>query len=395
MSFAQLADERLLESAKAHVGELQWNVEADGALRRATPSSVTAILSLMPRRGLQPAIITRLLDEYPPHPIERALIAWDVAHATLLGRNDADLAARLTTELAALKQIRSGGQGAAIPRDRIAALIEALRFPGHERLVDEYATLPNLGGLVAMTRAYRSLDSKPALVAVTLDHVRRLSFAHLPSLALAFAQILWDRFAVHAALDLMIEIALDFQQLDAVPEIEPRDDRQMQRKAYGLLRAHLAMHNIDAAVTVNDSLMRVPATRDSTDPSLLLARIEVALLANQRIDDVASDFVNAMAPAESGWRYAVQVRDSVTLRMRPETAPFIVASFVSRFGNSAEMWRRATRYLPARNSLLKRLSREIRYVSHDPEVWRALASFTTAGAAIETEVQQRLHAQHS
>lgn len=393
MSFAQLADERLLESVKANVGDLQWNVEADGALRRPPPANVLGILALMPRRGLQPALVSRLLDEYPDRPLERALLAWDIAQRSLLGRNDAELAARVAADLAPLKEIGASEPGAAIPRERITTLIEALRASAHEGSVQQYATLPSLAALVAMTSAYTKLDSKPALIALTLEHVRRLSFAHLPSLALAFLQILWERFAVQPALDLMIEIALDFQQLDAVPEIQSVDDRSMQRKAYGLLRAHLAMHDVDAAVTLNDSLSRIPATRDSIDPSLLLARTEVALLANQPPDDTSIELVNAIAPPESGWRYAVQVRDSLTLRTKPETAPFIVASFISRFGNSAEMWRRAAQHQPARSSLLKRLSREIRYVSHDPEVWRGLASFTSDGEAIYAEVDQRLRSQ--
>lgn len=394
MSFTQLADECLLPSAKRHVVELQWNVEADGSLQRPPPSNVAGMFRMMPRRGLQPALVTRLLDEYPNRPLERALIAWDIARGSLLGRSDAQLLARLATELEPLKEIGATSV-VAIPRDRIATLIDAARPSSKAGLLDGYLAMPSLAALVAMTRALRSLDDKPAFVAVTLDHAKLLSLAHLPTLALAFLQILWDRFALQPALDLMIEVALDSRQLDAVPQLEPHDERSAQQKAYGLLRAYLALRDIAAASTLNESLSRIPATRDSSDPALIVAKAELALLENKQIDPATIELVSAIAPPSSDWRYAVQVRESLGLLNKPHGAAVAIASYISRFGNNAEMWSRVAQHRPARNDLLKRLSREVRYVSHDPEVWRALAVVLPDGDSMYAEVQQRLDAQLS
>jgi hypothetical protein len=394
MTFSGLAVERRLSSVSPYLGELQWNVDADGALQRPAPRNVQGILRLLPRRALEPALVNSLFNEYPHRTLERALIAWDVARSTLLGVNDGQLMARLANELTTLKEIGVGADGAAISRERIAELVEAARPPNHEKVLDDYLALPSLGALVAIASAFHTLDDKPALAAVTLDHVRLLADAHLPSLALAFLQILWDRFRLHWALDLMIDIAVDYEQLDAVPQIDPHDDRSARQKAYGLLRAHLAMRDIDAASALEDSLLRIPAIRHSTDPSLLLTKVELALLANKQIDLATVEAVNAMVPSESEWRFAVQVRDSITLlRTKPHSAAVVLAGYIARFGNRFEMWSRAAQHRPARGDLLKRLSRELRYLSHDPEAWRALALFTSDSDEIYVEIEQRLQSQ--
>jgi len=55
---------------------------------------------------------------------------------------------------------------------------------------------------------------------------------------------------------------------------------------------------------------------------------------------------------------------------------------------------RAARFPEVRAQLLRGVSRELRYVSHDPEVWRVLAHFV-GDVAIEAEVQRRLTSQSS
>jgi hypothetical protein len=377
MSFALLADDRFIHAAKAHVDELRWAHDA-GDLRAPIPSNIGEILEQLPRRGLDPMFVGRLLARFPARPLERALLAWDVLHGSLLGGQDEELLARLSTELAPLKRLGTLGS-VAIPRDRISTVIEMARSSSDDH------EIPCLARLA-------SSSAPPAVVDATLKYAKRLSRAHLPSLALAFLQILWSRFAVQDALDLLIEIALDFQQLDAIPEIDAQDDVSLQRKAYGLLRARLALGDLDGAVTLNEAIERVAATRDSSDPSLLLARVELAIARNQQIAPTTTKVIEALAPPDSGWRYAVCIRDALTLQNRPDAAVQVMGRFIARFGNRTEVWRRAAPH--ARDELLPWLSREIRYLSHDPEVWRALAIFASDDS-IANDVDQRLLVQSS
>lgn len=384
MTFVHIAEERLLESPKQNLGDLVWDVEPDASLQEPVPSHIQELLKLMPRRGLEPVLVSRLFDLYPYRAIERGLLAWDVARGSLLGRNDQTLSNRLSFELAALKRIGASPGGVAVPRDRIGALLEACHPPSSDGGLDDYLALPSLAGLAVLGTS----DDQQALVNATLEHATRLASAHLPSLATAFLQILWDRFAVRPALDLMLEIALDYRLLDAVPQVEPRDEWSTRQKAYGLLRAYLLLGDMTEATTLADSLTRIPATA-TFDVPLFVAKTELALHQDQ-LDAGTYELLATIAPPESNWRYAVTVRDAVALRTKPEAGPVVVANYISRFGNSVSVWNQAAHYEPTRASLLQCLSRELRYVSHDPEVWRALALFSSNGDAIYAEVQQRL-----
>lgn len=173
MSFVQLADERGIASAKAHVDQLYWDMVPDDVVLAPIPADLNGIFQLLPRRGLEPMLVGRLLALFPMRPIERALIAFDVLRGSLLGRHDDDLRVRLSFELAPLKRLAPLGS-VAIPRDRIATLVEALsRSPSDE-------TTSSLGGLVALSRTRSHLRDLPTIVDATFDLIKVLSLAHLP-----------------------------------------------------------------------------------------------------------------------------------------------------------------------------------------------------------------------
>ena len=57
------------------------------------------------------------------------------------------------------------------------------------------------------------------------------------------------------------------------------------------------------------------------------------------------------------------------------------------------VWAQAGSHDEVRADLLALVSREIRYQSHDPDAWRALAVFLDDGSPVEIELQERSMAQ--
>jgi hypothetical protein len=394
MSFTQIADGLLLSSAKVHLTELQWDVEADGYLRIPFSSlGIDEILRLLPRRGLQPKLVLRLLEQFSERPLERALIAWDVARGALLGADDGDLAQRLFSDLAALKPLGATTK-AAVPRDRVATLVEAAR-PSNAlaAIPDDFANVPSLTVLAGLASSRENLDGIEAVVEATIAHAKRLSLAHLPSLALAFMQVLWDRFAVMKALDLLVEVGLDYGLLESIPAMAEQDEVSLRRQAYVAVRAKLAAYDVIDAGAMLDLFESLPALRGASDPRLTISRAELELLKNKQFEAASLQRVEALAPPDSDWRYGAYVRDAVKMQNASYLAASLVEGHIPSFGNNVRLWRRAGRHADARAALLALLSRELRYVSHDPEVWRALAFFGNDRATIEAEVEERLQSQ--
>jgi hypothetical protein len=394
VSFTDIANQRLLPSVKAHVDELQWDVDGDMYLRMSPPADIEQILSLMVRRGLDPALVSMLLDVFPARPIERALIAWDVLRNSLLGPNDTALIRRVVTDLAPLKHV-GATTSAAVPQTRVAALIETAT-PSRDAasLLDDFTDVPSLGALLALNMTRKQLDNDDTFLNVTVAYAKQLAMSHLPSLGMAFLQILWERFASQPALDELVDTALDYELFDAIPEMQEQDDVSMRRQAYIGIRGKLATYDVVGATTLVSMMEEaVPAFRKSATRQLVLACTELDFLMDRKIHPDTLAGIEKMAPPASTWRYAARIRDSVAMQTKPHLAGPLVEQFIPRFGNDVRLWRRAGRHAEAREELLTLLSREVRYVSHDPEVWRALAFFTPDMDPIEAEVQQRLMSQ--
>lgn len=395
MSFQDIADQRLLSSVKDALGELEWDVEMDSYLSIEVPAHLEGILTLMIRRGLEPALVMALFNVFRARPLERALLAWDVLNGALLGAEDRELGQQMFKELGPLKQL-GATRTAAVPRDRVTALIDAAR-PGQDvdpvPLLDDFLGTPSLAALVALTSIRKTLADDDPFVEATIAHAKKLALAHLPSLAIGFMQILWDRFHVDSALHLMVELALDHDLLDSLPEMTTDDEHTLARRAYVAVRSRLNTYDVLEATMELAAAEEFAAVKNSADPSLILARAELALLTNKRFDESAIQLINAIAPPDSGWRYAVRIRESMIIATKPHLAAGAVQAFIPKFGNDVRLWRRAGRHAEARTRLLKMLSRELRYVSHEPEVWRAVGFFSKDAGPIKTEIQQRLRTQ--
>ena len=392
MSFAEIAAQRQLNTATTRLGELQWEVEPDPYQRQTLPADIPyeALMQLMPRRGLDPVLVSSLFDALAERPMERALVAWDVARGSLLGRTDTAFVQRTATELAPLKSLGPPST-VAVPRDRVVALINAVGSGTRE----DFTTLPSLDGLVALTKE-RKDDA--ALVGAVTAHARQLAHAHLPSLALAFLQILWERTGADAALDFMLEVALDHGMLDAPPVLSGDDTRTVQRGAYVLLRSCAREYDIVNGAKYLEALEQQPAIQASTDPSLVLAKAELTLLQDRTLDRESQRVIESVGSARyvdatgGRWRYGIYVCDAMEMHTGAR-APSKVDRFISMFGNNARFWGHAANQSNAKPELLALLSREVRFASHDPEVWRAVSILVTDGEPVDTEIDERLASQ--
>lgn len=386
MSFAEIANQRLLRSVADHLGELTWDVDPDGYQRLKVPpdASVDVLLRLLLRRGLEPALASMLLDRFESRPLERALVAWDIAAGSLLGRDDAELAQRLRADLAPLKQL-GATPSVAVPYDRVAALIETAVSIGESPNRD--AQPPSLAALAA------SSASDTATIAGALAFAERLAVAHLPSLALAIAQILWARHWIPAALDRIVETGLDYERFESMPIMAEEDERSIQRQTYFNVRAALAQLDTDSAATILAQMSKHPAVASSSDPALNAARAELDLLSDKPVERSSVSALEAIAPDGSTWIYGSRVRDELRIEIAPQNAALVVDGFVSSFGNNMRVWAQAGYHEEVRAEVLALVSREVRYQSHDPEVWRALAVFLDDASQVEVELQARSAAQ--
>ncbi|MEO8704225.1 MAG: hypothetical protein ABI867_29500 [Kofleriaceae bacterium] len=385
MSFTEIAEQRLVRSLTGHLDALTWDVRSDGHQDYRPPGTVevAAILPLLVRRGLDPALASHLLDRFAARPLERALIAWDIAGGSLLGTGDRELAQRLPAALAPLKQLGTSTD-VAVHRDRIGALIEAATAASS-------SAMPEVPSLAAAT----VMDASDAAgIEAVLRFAAQLALAHLPSLALAFVQILWTRLALPEAIDRLIEIAIDHDYLDAIPVMADQDCLSIQRQTYLIVRASLERLDTSAAAQYLEQLSTHPAVVGAPpDPRLIVAAADLALQDGEPFTYTRREPIAAIVSASQSWRYASRVNDGITMRIDPADAGPIAEGFLMSFGNELRLWAHAALHDQVRAELLALVSREIRYCSHDPEVWRGLALFLDDGTPVEVELRQRLTAQ--
>ena len=80
------------------------------------------------------------------------------------------------------------------------------------------------------------------------------------------------------------------------------------------------------------------------------------------------------------------------MQRAPGDAARILDEYISTFGNNVRAWAQAALHDEARPALLTLLARELRYGSHEPDVWRAL-SLLTGDEALDQYVDRRVSQQ--
>jgi len=393
VSFQHLADVRRIAIAKAQLDELTWDVAPDPyqRLELTEQPELDIVFKLLTRRGLEPAIVTSLLAGYPDRPVERALIAYDVLRDSLLGPQDEVLVQRLVGEVAPLRGIAT--TMAAVPRDRVNALRGAFKDEdNHIARARRQAAGSTLPSLVALVLDGVDLASDATAREAIFAHCRLLAKAHLPSLAMAFLQIAFERFALPFARDMLVELGLDHDLIEAIPRISETDPASMQLQTYLLVRAALARFEVAQAAEILARMQEAPGVVEKVNFSLVLVESQLALMQGKQLAPAAENVVSQIASNGPGWRYARQVLEAVRMVTNPESIPGRLDSYLSTFGNDMWIWAQALTDTAARPAVLALLSRELRYGAHNPAVWRAVG-FATGSEAIDNQISERQLAQ--
>jgi hypothetical protein len=138
-----------------------------------------------------------------------------------------------------------------------------------------------------------------------------------------------------------------------------------------------------------------PAIVKSKDPSLFVARSELALLQGRRLEEADQRLLESICAPKAreptaNWRYGLFVRGAIEIRFGYGSPASVMDTFLVMFGNDARLWGHAWLRDDARPDLLTLVSRELRYASHDPQVWAAVAMGSSDGDQVILELAQRL-----
>ena len=349
------------------------------------------ILTQLGRRGLEPSLLRAIWQWLDGRPLERALVAVDVLARSLLGADDALLAAELRAAAATLGPLRPppGAVGIDLNTTPAAELVATLaRDPAlQSRHPADLLALSfdfHLGALDELARRGHELVASAETHASLRAFGRLLSLAHLPTLASVYLDWLSRPLGFRpAALDLC-ETLFDAGAPAKIPgdAIRPGDvpDSEVHDIAeYLVCRMHLALGRADDgwAVCEQNFAARDPA-RSAPRDRLAVARAHLGTLAGERPIPLAA--VAAAAQRDPTWRYGAHVRAVVAAAQLPPGSPQplqLAHDYVTGFGNDAAFWRQLVSVVPPsaplRADALRILAREAGALPHDAAAWRALA----------------------
>lgn len=274
-----------------------------------------------------------------------------------------------------------------MPRDQVPRVIASATAIGERPLPEGSSPLPSLASVGALS------SDDAAGIAAALAFADQAALAHLPSLALAYAQILWQRLAAPAALDRIVEIALDYERHDSIPPLPAQDPRAMPRQTYFAMRVALAARHRDGRGHPRAG-WQAPGGGEPVGSSRARDREGRARSTFRPAGGTSgdrSDRNDRAEPRDVAVRVARRVRgpDGGGSREHADLG----RRFLGAFGNDMRVWAQAGFHDEARDELRRLASREIRYQPWDPDAWRALAVVADDATPIELELQQRSAAQ--
>ncbi len=366
------------------------------------------ILGQMTRRGLDPALVSALLSAWAERPLERALVAWDALHRSLLPIGDP-----LLIELrAAVRPLRAFATGRELSLDRhpagelIAALAPALTG-AHEVELLAFAFEHRLAALAELERRNDPLVRKPG----TFDSLRAfaglLHLARLPSLASVYLDFA-SRALGHrpAALDLC-EALFDAETPQAIPgdAIRRGDVPEAHLTDVGeylVYRTWLALGQWQKAHALcEDNLAKRDPGLPPLSTRLIAVRAHLAALAGERPIPLA--VVDAAVDADPLWRHGSCCRLVVTAALSPPASarPFErLHDHLASFGPDFRAWSEALLVAPReagwREQSLRLLAREALHLPHDPGLYRLLVMCSGTQPEISRageEIDERLRSQ--
>jgi hypothetical protein len=366
------------------------------------------------RRGLDPVIIRALMPLLEKHPLERALIAWDVLGASLFALDD-PFVEELRSYARPLK--------AALPAAGVRTL--DLNQTNSVQLVKRYSGMGELGEahvvellgaayehkLAAFGELQRRGDTfggeRDVQISLhALGHV--LHLAHLPSLASVYLDYLSRALGYRAAAFDLCETLLDAEApthipIDAILPGDVPDEVLQDATEYVVYRRHIGMGHIPQAREIFEANL---AQRSPRRPPLHLRMTVVRAYLATMTDNPAVLSVQQLSricEADDVWRFGARVRVAAAAAQAGSGArepAQLLHDFIGAFGNDRRCWHEALVSAPT-NAIWKRdsariLGREAQHLPHERAVWEVMSMFMTDPGTIQQivdEIDARLAAQ--
>jgi hypothetical protein len=363
------------------------------------------ILGQMVRRGLDPVLIHALLPLLEKHPLERALVAWDVLGGSLFVQGDpfVDVLRAAVRPLAGV--LPPGGRG--IDLNRIDSVELVRRFSGTGALGEAHV-VELLGAayehkLAAFDELARRGDELVGDrgVHVSLHSLARLlHLAHLPSLASVYFDYLSRALGYRPAAMSLAETLIDAELPQHVPADVLRQGDMAEQAladagAYLVYRTYLTLGQAAAAYELFENNRRArPAQVPPPSPHLVLVGAHLAILMSKP-PGVTLEALARVCEKSELWRYAARVRVTAAAALSGATAraPLeLLHEFVTAFGNDRRCWHECLDNAPP-NAVWKRdaarvLGREALYLPHERACWEVISMFIGSPRAVQEVVDQ-------
>lgn len=363
------------------------------------------ILNQMVRRGHHVQLLDALLEQLSDRPLEQALIAWDVLSATLLiddGRMVPEL--RRFARILVGEAVTPGQPGIDLNRRNGLALTQehADRLAGDPLVrlgISDTGGIPPLEALHQLWAERHPMQSAQEidLLHRTRQFAVRLGRAQLPTLAMAYLDILARQWQlVDAALDLC-ELVLDLGRPSLLPrdlfervDLPPADQQAIGD--YVLGRGALAQGQLDVAASVVDRLH--PEGEVSRRRQVLAAHLRV-----RQGEPIAPDSLDALCDSDRRWKYAASVRLLLHTHagQEPRRVLPLLLDFIDRFGHDArtsyETLLVAPEGAPWVEDACRLFAQEARRFPYLQAAWRTLIPFLSDDEKIAwamEEIDERL-----
>jgi hypothetical protein len=372
------------------------------------------LIGQLVRRGLDPGLVRPLMPLLAKHPLERALVAWDVLGGAILPTDD-PFVDELRGYARPIKDVLPppGLRGIDLNRTSSVELIK--RYSGMAELGEAHI-VELLGAayehkLAAFGELQRRGDELGSAreVHISLHSLGKvLQLAHLPSLASVYLDYLARGLGYRAANFELCETLFDAEVPqhipgDAIRKGDVPDELLQDTAEYLVYRTNIAFGQTAQAYHLLERNLRDRSPeRGPLAPRVMVVLAHLATMMDKP-SPVSLEQVSQVCEADKLWRYAARVRVAMAAAQSPVGARRPVQmlhDFITAFGNDRRCWHEALVSAPA-EALWKRdsarvLGREATYLPHERATWEVMSMFMTDPPTIQRvvdEIDARLRAQ--
>jgi hypothetical protein len=371
----------------------------DAALTAPTPNDPVLLLTLMARRGFQPALVETALTWLESRPLERSLFSWDVLCGSVLPFDQPELQDRLRYYASQLTSIPPAGKrGIELAAHPASELMRPFLEQARSRPESELAQGLISHDLVAVAAmaARDSVFAHMLRMSPAKESLRafaeRLLLARAYTWAGVFCDYLVRDLGDADALPLLCDSFLDGEVPERLPTaLLGQDDLgeyATYRAAVETGKLYGAWALLKTAATARELSGQKPG------PMVAVVATEIACRFKGTPDR------SALEGVRPNWPYAsrVGIIESAKRSAPDDEEPLArIVEHVQRYGNDLRIWHHAWKLAQPgsawRQASCRYLSREAFHLPHEPSVWRALgcAVADDAGlAGVMREIDERI-----